>query len=145
MGGGQMAINVLTCQGIGGFASIAIGAMAASKSKSSMMDMMQGGVPLDPRAVQSLPQGPVEFTSEGNTIRIVLRDAEISINGLAVIPFGILTALHGMFGDCRNHRRLLLTQISSTLYHASVSTYPAVVLDPRCRLATVSLGRIPCE
>jgi hypothetical protein len=62
-----------------------------------MMSMMTGDVPLDPRAAQSLPQGPVEFTSEGNTFRIVLKDAEISINGLPLIPFGILTALHGMW------------------------------------------------
>ena len=94
MGGGQLAINMFTCQGIGGIASVALGAMSASKNKTSMG--MMSSVPLDPRAASSLPQGPVEFTSEGNTFRIVLKDAEISINGLAIIPFGILTALHGM-------------------------------------------------
>ncbi|KAJ4359438.1 hypothetical protein N0V95_002185 [Ascochyta clinopodiicola] len=93
MGGGQLAINMLTCQGIGGLASVALGAMSASKNKTSMMGMMSS-VPLDPRAAGSLPQGPVEFTSEGNTFRIVLKNAEISINGLPIIPFGILTALH---------------------------------------------------
>lgn len=95
MGGGQMIIDALTCQGIGGVAAAALGAMSASKDPKSMMDMMN--VPLDPRVLASLPQGPVEFTSEGNTFRIVLKDAEISINGLPVIPFGVLTALHGMF------------------------------------------------
>ncbi|KAF2623265.1 hypothetical protein BU25DRAFT_462164 [Macroventuria anomochaeta] len=96
MGGGQLAIDMLTCQGIGGLASVALGAMNASKNKTSVMDMMSS-VPLDPRVVGSLPQGPVEFTSEGNTFRIVLKDAEISINGLPIIPFGILTALHVLF------------------------------------------------
>ncbi|KZM18617.1 hypothetical protein ST47_g10221 [Ascochyta rabiei] len=96
MGGGQLAINMLTCQGIGGFASVALGALSSSKNKTSMMGMMSS-VPLDPRAAGSLPQGPVEFTSEGNTFRIVLKDAEISINGLPIIPFGILTALHVLF------------------------------------------------
>ncbi|XPT01068.1 hypothetical protein M3J09_010210 [Ascochyta lentis] len=96
MSGGQLAINMLTCQGIGGIASVALGAMSASKNKTGMMGMMSS-VPLDPRAAGSLPQGPVEFTSEGNTFRIVLKDAEISINGLPIIPFGILTALHILF------------------------------------------------
>lgn len=100
MGGGQMAIDALTCQGIGGLASVALGAMSSSKNKTGMMAMMSS-VPLDPRAAGSLPQGPVEFTSEGNTFRIVLKDAEISINGLPIIPFGILTALHGMIPRMR--------------------------------------------
>lgn len=105
MGGGQMAISALTCQGIGGIASVALGAMSASKNKTSMMDMMT--IPIDPRAVGSLPQGPVEFTSEGNTFRIVLKDAEISINGLPVIPFGILTALHGTHSNPSNLSSLI--------------------------------------
>jgi hypothetical protein len=95
MAGGQTAINIVTCQGIGGIASVALGAMSANKGKMSMKDMMN--VPLDPRVAASLPQGPVEFTSEGNTFRIVLKDAEISVNGLPVIRFGIITALHGAF------------------------------------------------
>lgn len=94
MGGGQLAINTLTCQGIGGLASVALGAMSALKNNTSMTDMMS--MPLDPRVVVSLPQGPVEFTSEGNTFRVVLKDAKISINGLSLLPFGILTALHGI-------------------------------------------------
>ncbi|KAJ8112280.1 hypothetical protein OPT61_g5317 [Boeremia exigua] len=95
MGGGQLVIDTLTCQGIGGLASAALGAMSASKDKKGMMDVMN--VPLDPRVLGSLPQGPIEFTSDGNTFRVVLRDAEISINGLPVIPFGVLTALHVLF------------------------------------------------
>lgn len=94
MSGGQAAIDMLTCQGIGGLASVALGAMTASKNKTSTKDMMSS-VPLDPRVLAALPQGPVEFASEGNTFRIVLKDVEISINGLPLIPFGILTALHG--------------------------------------------------
>jgi hypothetical protein len=38
----------------------------------------------------------VEIRSKGNTYRIVLSDAEISINGLLIKPFVTLTALHGM-------------------------------------------------
>lgn len=95
MSGGQLVIDKLTCQGIGGLAAAALGAMSGGKDQKSMMDMMN--TPLDPRVLGSLPQGPVEFTSEGNTFRIVLKDAEISINGLPVIPFGVLTALHGNY------------------------------------------------
>lgn len=93
MNAGQFGIDALTCQGIGGLASIALGAMSAQKDKKSMKDLMN--VPLDPRVAAALPQGPVQFTSDGNTFRIVLKDAQILINGLAVIPFGALTALHG--------------------------------------------------
>ncbi|KAF3041895.1 hypothetical protein E8E12_005491 [Didymella heteroderae] len=95
MAGGQTAINLLTCQGIGGIASVVLGSMSANKGKMSIKDMMN--IPLDPRAAASLPQGPVEFTSEGNTFRIVLKDAELTINGLPVIRFGIITALHLLF------------------------------------------------
>lgn len=95
MGAGQIAISKLTCQGIGGLASVALGVMSANKDKISMKDMMS--VPLDPRVASSFPQGPVQFTSEGNTFRIVLKDAEISINGLPIIPFGVVTALHSMY------------------------------------------------
>jgi hypothetical protein len=114
MGGGQLAINMLTCQGIGGITSVALGAMSVSKNKTSMADMMSS-VPLDPRAAGSLPQGPVEFTSEGNTFRIVLKDAEISINGLAIIPFGVLTALHGMWAIVNITLKQSLTSLQYSL------------------------------
>ncbi|KAF2998804.1 hypothetical protein E8E13_001143 [Curvularia kusanoi] len=94
MGAGQFGINLLTCQGIGGLASVALGAMSGQKDKSSMEGMMSG---LDPRVLSSLPQGPVQFTSEGNTFRVVLKDAEISINSLPFKRFGVLTALHVVF------------------------------------------------
>jgi hypothetical protein len=68
--------------------------MNANEGKEKLKDMMK--IPLDPRVAGSLPQGPVEFTSEGNTFRIVLKDARISINGLPMIRFGVITAFHGM-------------------------------------------------
>ncbi|KAH6629333.1 hypothetical protein C7974DRAFT_359048 [Boeremia exigua] len=95
MMGGQLAIDKLTCQGIGGLASAVLGAMNASKNNKNAVNATS--IPLDPQVLGSLPQGPVEFTSEGNTFRIVLKDATISVNGLALIPFGILTALHVLF------------------------------------------------
>ncbi|KAJ4983546.1 hypothetical protein SVAN01_10962 [Stagonosporopsis vannaccii] len=136
MGGGQLAIDALTCQGIGGLAAAALGVMSGSKDKKSMMDVMN--TPLDPRVLGSLPQGPVEFTSEGNTFRIVLKDAEISINGLPVIPFGILTALHG------NHvlsRSVVPANLSSVLFImlAFLLTLPLyLILGVVWRLSTLA-------
>lgn len=140
MGAGQMAINTLTCQGIGGIASVALGAMSAKKNTTSMMSMMN--IPLDARAAASLPQGPVEFISEGNTFRIVLKATEISINGLQLLPFGILTALHGNYFLCT-----VLGSVTDTIYSfvhcVSLSPYFATIPHPGCRVAPLRLGRLP--
>jgi hypothetical protein len=93
MAGAQLAVDKLTCKGIGGAASVGLGVLTGGGA--SLTDMMKSQVPLDPRVTQSLPEGPIEIRSEGNTFRIVLRDADIRINGLAIVSFGVLTALHG--------------------------------------------------
>jgi hypothetical protein len=94
-GAGQFGIDTLTCQGVGGLASIFLGVTSDRKDKTSLLSS-----PLDSQAVSSLPQGPVEIRSKGNTYRIVLSDAEITINGLLIKPFAALTALHGMLDFC---------------------------------------------
>lgn len=94
-GAGQFGIDTLTCQGVGGLASIFLGVTSDRKDKTSLLSS-----PLDSQAVDSLPQGPIEIKSNGNSYRIVLSDAEISINGLLVKPFAVLTALHGMLDSC---------------------------------------------
>jgi hypothetical protein len=94
-GAGQFGIDTLTCQGVGGLASVFLGVTSDTKDKTSLLSS-----PLDSQAVNSLPQGPVEIRSKGNTYRIVLRDAEITINGLLIKPFAALTALHGMLDSC---------------------------------------------
>ncbi|KAG9198595.1 hypothetical protein G6514_009771 [Epicoccum nigrum] len=91
-GAGQFGIDTLTCQGVGGIASVFFGVTSDKKDKTSLLSS-----PLDSQAVSSLPQGPVEIRSRGNTYRIVLSDAEISINGLLIKPFVALTALHVVF------------------------------------------------
>jgi hypothetical protein len=96
MAAAQIAVDKLTCRGIGGAASVGLGVFS-SGGGASLTKLAKSQVPLDPKVTQSLPDGPIEITSGGNTFRIVLRDADIRINGLAVIPFGIFTALHSTF------------------------------------------------
>lgn len=69
--------------------------MNSGKANVNLLDMAQGGVPLDPRVTQGLPDGPITLTSEGNNFQIVLRDASIEINGMRLVPFAVVTALHG--------------------------------------------------
>ncbi|KAF1939792.1 hypothetical protein EJ02DRAFT_513567 [Clathrospora elynae] len=94
--GAQTAINVLTCQGIGGLASAALGSMAIAKVKAAMMGMMTGA-PLDPVVMHALPQGPITLSSEGNQFEVVIQEQSLKINGLALVPFAVLTALHVLF------------------------------------------------
>jgi hypothetical protein len=96
MAGAQLAVDKLTCKGIGGAASVGLGIFSSGGGASLTM-LAKSQVPLDPRVTQSLPEGPIEIKSGGNTFRIVLRDADIRINGLAIIPFGIFTTLHSTF------------------------------------------------
>lgn len=128
MTAGQTAISVLTCQGIGGIASVALGAMSANKGKMSMKDMMN--VPLDPRVAASLPQGPVEFSSEGNKFRIVLKDAAVSINGLPVVRFAVITALHG-----KQHWLQLLSAYTNVAQSCSL----CFLFCSRCRFTSFSV------
>lgn len=139
MMGGQIAIDALTCQGIGGLAAVALGVMSADKGKPSAMGTPN--VPLDPQVLGSLPQGPVEFTSEGNTFRIVLKDTAISINGLPVIPFGILTAFHGIVPHYVT--RLHGLTPFSVVYDASFPLDIATVHHPRRCVAPFSLDWVP--
>jgi hypothetical protein len=83
MAGAQLAVDKLTCKGIGGAASVGLGIFSSGGGASLTM-LAKSQVPLDPRVTQSLPEGPIEIKSGGNTFRIVLRDADIRINGLAV-------------------------------------------------------------
>jgi hypothetical protein len=93
--GVQKLIDTLSCQGIGGVASAAFGAMAAAKANASMMAMMNMSAPLDPTVLQALPRGPIMLSSEGNIFEIVIESQSLTINGLALVPFAVLTGLHG--------------------------------------------------
>ncbi|KAF1836476.1 hypothetical protein BDW02DRAFT_238432 [Decorospora gaudefroyi] len=92
----QKVLDTLTCQGIGGIASVAFGAMAASQAEASMMDMAMS-VPLESTVLQALPRGPITLSSEGNMFEIVIQSQSLKVNGLALMPFAVLTGLHVLF------------------------------------------------
>jgi hypothetical protein len=100
--GAQKLIDTLSCQGVGGIASAAFGAMTAAKVKAGMMAMMNMGqtnrtnAPLDSTVLQALPRGPIMLSSEGNMFEIVIESQSLKVNGLALVPFAVLTGLHGM-------------------------------------------------
>jgi hypothetical protein len=110
--GAQKLIDTLTCQGIGGAASAALGAMTAAKAKAGMLAMMNMGqdnqtsAPLDPAVLQALPRGPITLLSEGNMFEVVIETQSLKINGLALVPFAVLTGLHGGFPALTLRRRL---------------------------------------
>ncbi|KAF2034210.1 hypothetical protein EK21DRAFT_108249 [Setomelanomma holmii] len=91
--GVQKVANTVTCQGIGGLAAAGLGVMNAGKAKSGKTS----SVSLDPRVLQSLPDGPIILISQGNKYQIVIKQASIEINGLKLVPFAVLTALHVLF------------------------------------------------
>ena len=101
--GAQKLINTLTCQGVGGVASAAFGAMTAAKAKAGLMAMMSMdqtnkiNTPLDPIVLQALPKGPIKLSSEGNMFEVTIESQSLKVNGLALVPFAVLTGLHGEF------------------------------------------------
>lgn len=50
---------------------------------------------LDASTLAALPKDPVTVTSEGNSFTIKISDASITINELPLIPFAVLTGIHG--------------------------------------------------
>jgi hypothetical protein len=76
--------------------------MTAAKAKAGLMAMMnmgsvnQSSTLLDPTVLQALPRGPIMLSSEGNSFEIVIENQSLKVNGLAPVPFAVLTGLHGM-------------------------------------------------
>jgi hypothetical protein len=117
--GAQKLIDTFTCQGIGGIASAAFGAMAAAKTNATMMSkaMAQLGQTLDPTVVQALPRGPITISSEGNTFEIVIESQRVKINGLALVPFAVITGLHGkLYPKLLGGSRLVANTMCSVLF-----------------------------
>jgi hypothetical protein len=137
MAGAQLAVDKLTCKGIGGAASVGLGIFSSGGGASLTM-LAKSQVPLDPKVTQSLPDGPIEIKSGGNTFRIVLRDADIRINGLAIIPFGIFTALHSTFNPTPSVSLVpkLNTNASSFVYDPFFLDCIAPIPRPRSSMAT---------
>ncbi|KAL6708012.1 hypothetical protein ACN47E_003446 [Coniothyrium glycines] len=94
--GAQALIDKLTCQGIGGLASAGLALMGSNKPATGDATA-QASVPLDPKVFQSLPSGPIRLSSEGNNFQVIIKNLSLEINGLALQPFLVLTALHVVF------------------------------------------------
>ncbi|CAN9418360.1 unnamed protein product [Alternaria alternata] len=125
--GAQKVIETFTCSGIGGIAAAALGAMTAAKANASMMSMAMGqaGPPLDSTVLQALPRGPIVLSSEGNMFEIVIESQSLKINGLALIPFAVITGLHVLFAGLAFLTFLPLYLVLGVVWRFSVLTgYP---------------------
>lgn len=86
----QTGLNTITCSGFGGLAALALGVTQGSalKGKASISPS------LDNSTLAALPQGPLTVMNEGNKFTITLADQTVTINGLDLKPFAIMTGLH---------------------------------------------------
>lgn len=66
-----------------------------AKAAKTKTDETENGTSLIGTVFQRLPDGPITLTSEGNKFQIVIKQASVEINGMKLIPFVVLTALHG--------------------------------------------------
>jgi hypothetical protein len=87
----QAGSDAITCQGFGGLAAIGLGLMNSGTIKIDT----KNAVPLDSQTLAALPKDPVTIMSEGNKFEIKIQNTEITINGMQILPFTILTSLHG--------------------------------------------------
>lgn len=86
----QAGINAITCQGFGGIAAIGLGLINSGTIKFDL----KNAVPLDNATLTALPKEPISILSEGNKFEISIQDTKVTVNGMAIVPFAVLTALH---------------------------------------------------
>ncbi|KAJ9256037.1 hypothetical protein DTO195F2_6085 [Paecilomyces variotii] len=88
----QKSSDALTCEGIGGLFGVLSGLMASKtlpQSISSTDDLNSSAL--------GLPNTPVTIQNSGNEFNIDLQKITLSVNGLSVVKFAVLTALHVLF------------------------------------------------
>ncbi|KAJ9195633.1 hypothetical protein DTO164E3_6709 [Paecilomyces variotii] len=88
----QKSSDALTCEGIGGLFGVLSGLMASKtlpQSISSTDDLNSSAL--------GLPTTPVTIQNSGNEFNIDLQKITLSVNGLSVVKFAVLTALHVLF------------------------------------------------
>lgn len=85
----QVGTNAITCQGVGGLVSIASGLMT-----SGILKLNGGSVPLDNRTLAALPKEPIVIISEGNKFEVKIQNTAITVNGIPIKRFAIITGLH---------------------------------------------------
>ncbi|KAJ9388768.1 hypothetical protein DTO063F5_2416 [Paecilomyces variotii] len=91
----QKSSDALTCEGIGGLFGVLSGLMASktlpqSTSTSTTDDILNS-------SALGLPTTPVTIQNSGNEFNIDLQKITLSVNGLSVVKFAVLTALHVLF------------------------------------------------
>ncbi|GAD94060.1 predicted protein [Paecilomyces variotii No. 5] len=89
----QKSSDALTCEGIGGLFGVLTGLMASKtlpQSTSATGDILNS-------SALGLPTTPVTIRNSGNEFNIDLQKITLSVNGLPVIKFAVLTALHVLF------------------------------------------------
>lgn len=90
----QTGLDTVTCSGFGGLAALALGVTQGPALKNSDI-MGLSTVPLDNSTLAALPKGPVTIMHEGNKMTVNIAEQSVTINGLDLKPFAIITALHG--------------------------------------------------
>ena len=70
--------------------------MSAIKADPSLLNAVtgDGSVQLDSAVLRVLPQGPITLFNDGNNFEVVIRNSTVKVNGLELIPFAVVTALH---------------------------------------------------
>lgn len=89
----QTGIDTITCAGVGGLAALALGVMQSPVLKDNKGNATSP--PLDNTTLAALPKGPVTVMNQGNKFTINIAEQAVTINGLELKPFAIMTALHG--------------------------------------------------
>jgi hypothetical protein len=94
----QSSIDALTCNAIGGLATLSLEAMRSRKLKAWVATSMPNANVtkpfLDASVLAALPKGPLTVTSEGNVFTVELSNAKVTVNGLSYFPFAVLTTVH---------------------------------------------------
>lgn len=85
----QAGVDFLHCSGVGGLAGVALAIMGGPSLKS---------IPkLDNSTLAALPKDPVTIKSEGNSFTVTASDMSVSINGIGIARFAVLTILHSKY------------------------------------------------
>jgi hypothetical protein len=91
----QTGVDSITCSGFGGLTALALGVLKGPLFKGAKISAISP--PLDNSTLAALPKGPVTVMNGGNKFTIDIAKQAVTINGLEIKPFAIMTGLHGKF------------------------------------------------
>ncbi|KAF2196049.1 hypothetical protein GQ43DRAFT_436338 [Delitschia confertaspora ATCC 74209] len=140
----QKGVGALTCQGLGGIASILIG---LSYSKTiSLLNLKKGKIlSLSPSTLAALPKDPIILHSEGSTFDISLHTKAVKINGLHLISFSVITALHSKPPPMPSllHRSMLTNSVLLTTFAFFFALPTYLILGVMQRLTMLINAPLP--